>query len=90
MFVYEDEDLDINEIIDRLDDYEKKEMFEALLEEFDRDQELMWLDNDELIAQLQGMNAFQLKKLLCNTFAVPSYYDEITLRSKLEPIFKAS
>ena len=91
-------DIDIDDIIMSCSRREKKELYQALLEDGDvlTEKERLAKEADEkraeefmLMQTLEAMNPYELKQTLCNLLNVGSYTDEQGLRTALEPIIKA-
>lgn len=79
-------DLGVDDIISEMSDDEKKEMYDALSDEFAHS---AFDESFDVARYLGNCKPFELKKLLCNALNVPSYYDEQALRNALEKIIKA-
>ena len=91
--------IDIDDIINSCSIREKKDLYQALLEdgvclsERERLERLRQerLENEfMLMRELEGMTPFELKKTLCNLLGVGSYTDDESLRERLEPVITAS
>ena len=74
-----DYDVDVDEVIEAMSANEKKEMYEALKEDFE----------DEIHEDFASLMPSEQKRFLCDALGVPSYYDNEGLRQKLEPIINA-
>lgn len=90
--------IDIDDIIFSSSKLEKRELYQALIEDGDflSDKEQRQREREEqerkdfmLMDALQAMRPYQLKQMLCNLLNVPTYTDEQGLRLALEPIIKA-
>lgn len=91
--------IDIDDIINSCSIREKKDLYQALLEdevclsEKERLERLRQerLENEfMLMRELEGMTPFELKKTLCNLLGVGSYTDNESLRERLEKVITAS
>lgn len=91
-------DIDIDDIIMSCSKREKKDIYEALLEDGDvlSEKEKMQKEREEQMARefhlmqtLEAMSLYELKQTLCNLLGVATYSDEAALRKALEPIIKA-
>ena len=91
--------IDIDDIINSCSIREKKDLYQALLEdevclsERERLERLRQerLENEfMLMRELEGMTPFELKKTLCNLLGVGSYTDNESLRERLEMVITAS
>lgn len=74
-----DYDVDVDEVIEAMSANEKKEMYEALKEDFE----------DEIHEDFASLMPSEQKRFLCDALGVPSYYDNECLRQKLETIINA-
>lgn len=90
--------IDIDDILSSCSRREKKELYDALIEdgEFLTQKEQAEKKREEeqrekfiLMETLQAMSHYELKQTLCNLLNVCSYCDEQGLRTALEPIIKA-
>ena len=90
--------IDIDDIIFSCSKHEKKELYEALIDDGDclEDNEKRAKEAEEkqreeffLMETLQAMDPYELKKTLCTLLGVPSYNDAAALRTALEPIINA-
>ena len=91
-------DIDIDDILSSCSRREKRELYDALIEDGEfltkkeqaekrREEELR--EKIILMEKLQAMNAYELKKTLCDLLGVASYCNEQGLRTALESIIKA-
>ena len=74
-----DYDVNVDEVIEAMSANEKKEMYEALKEDFE----------DEIQRDFANLMPSEQKRFLCDALGVPSYYDNECLRQKLETIINA-
>lgn len=74
-----DYDVDVDEVIEAMSANEKKEMYEALKEDFE----------DEIHEDFARLMPSDQKRFLCDALGVPSYHDNEALRQKLETIINA-
>lgn len=91
-------DIDIDDILMSCSRREKKELYEALLEDeevlgekerLEKEREEERAADFNLMQTLEAMSHYELKKLLCNLLGVATYSDEEAFRKALEPIIKA-
>lgn len=91
-------DIDIDEILWSCSRLEKRELYEALIEDGaclsdneqqQKEREEQQRKNFLLIETLQAMDNYTLKRTLCDLLGVPTLYDPNALRQALEPIVTA-
>jgi hypothetical protein len=84
--VWADVDCDVDEIIEKMDQQEKLDMYNSLSEELSKakhDEEY------DVAAYMSRKSLYEQKKIICNALGVGSYCDEKALRAALEKIIKA-
>ncbi len=91
-------DIDIDDILCSCSRREKRELYEALIEDgtclSDKEQqqkkcEERQRENFLLMETLQAMDNYTLKRTLCDLLGVPTLHDPDALRQALEPIVTA-
>jgi predicted ribosome quality control (RQC) complex YloA/Tae2 family protein len=91
-------EVDVDEMLCNMTRREKREMYDELRtdrsvlsgEEYaaQKAKDAAEIEQD-LMQKLEAKSLYELKKILCNLFNVPNYYDEQGLRTALETIIKA-
>mgnify|MGYP007069868470 CR=1 FL=1 len=81
--------VDVDDVIDCLSEKEKNELCQRLCGREEKKKAAPKEEGFDAVSHLGQLSLWELKKLLCNTLGVSSYYDEIALREKLEEIIKA-
>lgn len=88
-------DIDIDDILCSCSNREKRELYEALIEDGDclsdkeqrqKEREEQQRENFLLMETLQAMDNYTLKRLLCDLLGVSTLHDPDALRQALEPI----
>ena len=78
-------DVSVDEFLDELTQNEREELYLELCDEFSSSSK----EQEEIVEYLRKLPPFELKKILCNVFYLPSYYANDALRTTLEPIITA-
>lgn len=79
-------DLDVDDVLCKMNEKEKREMYEALCKEFSNGK---FGYKEQVIDSLRHMTSSEIKIALCDALYVPSYVDSNSLRNKLEDIITA-